>query len=352
MDNGSPFFAVIIVNYNAGHYLQKNLDSLARQTFRNFEVILVDNASEDGSIDDLITKDLPKFKLVAETQNHGFAKGNNLAVGHTQAPWIALLNPDAVAEPDWLAQLASAIEAHPEVKVFASAQMNMEAPSLMDGAGDAYLGFGFPWRGGFERPARELPAEGLCFSPCGAGAIFETRTFLAHNGFDEDFFCYCEDVDLGFRMQSAGEPCLFLPKAVISHKGSAISGRHSAFSTYYGTRNRIWTYFKNMPTPLLLLTLPVHIILSAYLVVRHAMLGQLKASVRGHYHGFRDGMKLRKKAALTRKARAIPLGELMNTMCWNILRMHKRKPHVRSRNTAGQNAVGDLLPPIDNANGS
>ncbi|WP_321491139.1 glycosyltransferase family 2 protein [uncultured Hyphomonas sp.] len=324
-----PVFSVVIVNYNGGAYVQAALDSLGGQTRRDFEVLLVDNASTDGSVDNPDVADLPAFTLMAETENHGYARGTNLGARRAKGEWIVCLNPDAVADPDFLDKIADGIRRHPGVGMFASAQYNLEDPSLLDGAGDAYLIFGIPWRGGFLRPATEMPEEGECFSPCGAGAVFRRELFLAHGGFDEEFFCYCEDVDLGFRLRLAGDTCIFLPRAVIHHVGGGLSGRASDFSIYHGTRNRVWTYAKDMPGPILWLTLPGHITLSLYLLMRGAMVGRVRETWRGMRDGLKDAARMRRKGQETRRSSRVPLWRLARTMAWNPWRMSQHRVHVR-----------------------
>lgn len=328
MDAGRPLFSVVIVNYNGGPLVQKAIDSLRQQTRQDFEVILVDNASNDQSIDALNTAGLPRFDLMAEAENHGFAKANNLAARRATGDWLVLLNPDAQADPDWLDAIARATVRYPETRMFASLQYDAMRPSMLDGAGDAYLVFGFPWRGGFGRPAEEVPGEGECFSPCGAGAVFERHLFLQHGGFDERFFCFCEDVDLGFRLRLAGERCLFIPDAVIHHVGGALSGRESEFATFHGTRNRLWTYVKNMPAPLLFLTLPGHVILMAYLLLRGAMTGRGGAMWRGVRAGLK-GLPEMRAARLSAPPRRNSLWRIARAMAWNPFRMSQRRVHVR-----------------------
>ncbi len=327
----APDFSVIIVNFNGGAFLQGAIDSLKAQTCRNFEVILIDNASTDGSLGALDTGGLPAFTLMPEAENHGFARGNNLAAAQAKGKWIALLNPDARASPGWLAALARAIEAHPETRTFASAQYLLDDPGTLDGAGDAYLLFGFPWRGGFGRAARELPGPGFCFSACGASAVYDRDLFLSVGGFDERFFCYCEDVDLGFRLQLLGEDCRFVPDAVIEHAGSAISGRESAFSTYHGTRNRIWTYVKNMPPGLMFLTLPGHVFLTLYILARNSFTPRFLPMLRGLYDGVSGSFRLRTSPQWRVIPRA-PSSDIAQLMAWNPVRMSQRRVHVRISN--------------------
>lgn len=324
-----PRFSVLIVNYNGGTYVKDALESLTRQSRRDFEVILIDNASTDGSVDELETSLLPAFTLLSETENHGYAGGMNRAAAHAQGDWLVGLNPDAVATPTWLEKIATGIARHPDAKMFASAQFALEAPDTLDGAGDAYLIIGIPWRGGFGRPASELPGEGECFSPCGAGGVFERETFLRHDGFDERFFCFCEDVDLGFRLRLAGETCIFLPDAVIHHVGGGISGRSSDFSIYHGFRNRIWTYAKNMPSVIFWLTLPAHIGLSLYLLARAFMTGRLRQTWRGMRDGLAGAVSMRRSGQELRRTRRVALWPLARSMAWNPFRMSSHRVHVR-----------------------
>ncbi|MEO1015846.1 MAG: glycosyltransferase family 2 protein [Pseudomonadota bacterium] len=324
-----PAITVAIINYNAGPMLQAAVDSLAAQSFRDFEVILIDNGSEDGSTAHLQTADLPAFHLINPGDNLGFAAGNNLAAKEGTGRWLALLNPDAEAAPNWLAKLLEATERHPDVKAFASAQYDVADPGKLDGVGDSYLIFGVPWRGGFGRSARELPEEGYCFSPCGAGAFYDRETFLAHGGYDERFFCYCEDVDLGFRMQLAGEPCVFVPAAAIRHAGSALAGRASEFTVFHGARNRVWTYAKNMPLPLLVLTLPGHLAIAGYLLLRAAMTRRLSPLWRGMKAGYGQAREIRRTSAFGPPKRRASLWRLARAMAWNPWRMSAHQAHVR-----------------------
>ena len=324
-----PTFSILIVNFNGGDYLAKALDSISTQTRRDFELILIDNASTDGSIDNVDLNNFPSATVVKNSENLGFARANNMGAAAANGRWLVLLNPDACADPDWLDKLAAAASMHPGYKVFTSAQLDMHAEDEMDGAGDAYLLFGIPWRGGFGHPRDAMPQDGLCFSGCGAGVMYDRALFRKLGGFDERFFCYCEDVDLGFRLQLMGEDCVFVSDAVIHHAGSGIAGAQSPFSIYHGTRNRIWTYFKNMPLIMLLLTLPVHIALSLYLLARSAFTRRFFPTLRG----MRDGLAGLPRVLMSRDWKAprrkVSLTALSRTMAWNPLMLRQRAPHVR-----------------------
>ena len=146
---------------------------------------------------------------------------------------------------------------HPGTAMFGSTQLDAADARRLDGAGDVYHASGLVWRGHHGAPVDSLPPEGEVFAPCAAAALYRRDAFMDAGGFDESFFCYCEDVDLGFRLRLLGHNCVQVAGARVHHVGSAITGRRSAFATYHSTRNRIWMFVKNMPAALLVPLLPV-----------------------------------------------------------------------------------------------
>lgn len=323
-----PTVCVIIVNYNGGEFIQAAVDHLKEQAVRPDEVIIVDNGSTDGSADTLDLGGLDEARLIRLEENAGFARANNLAAKQARSDWLALLNPDALAQNDWLAELMKATTRYPDVSMFASAQLDAADPGVIDGAGDCYYFLGIPWRGGFGRQASELPDEGECFSPCGASALFRRSTFLEAGGFDESYFCYCEDVDLGFRLRLQGERCVFIPSAVVHHFGSAISGRYSDFTVRLGTRNRLRTYLTNMPPLALSLTLPGHVLATAYLGIRAAFQPHGKAMRKGIVQGLADLPAIISRRREVQKTRTHSSAAILRAMSWNPVRLHGRKTHV------------------------
>lgn len=319
-----PDVCVIIVNYNAGKYLRPCVESLLSQTLTNFECILVDNGSTDGSMESLPELD-SRFTLIEAGENLGFAVANNRAVAKTSADWVALLNPDAFARPDWLEKGLDAKSRIANTAMVGSTQYLALEPGLFDGLGDEYHAFGVAWRAGFGKPVSNFDDlfDRKTFGPCGAGAFYDRQVFETLGGFDESFFCYHEDVDLAFRMRLSGYRCVQSAEAAIDHVSSAISGRASEFAVYHGTRNRIWTFFNNMPWPLLiLLTLP-HILTNlAFLIVSIFRKGRFKPTFRGMRHGFFSRPKNRPKK-VTRK---VSLLNLLGAMGWNPLKVVRRAP--------------------------
>jgi GT2 family glycosyltransferase len=254
---------VIIVNYNSGALLQDAITGVQKQTYRSWKLVVVDNASTDGSADHL-EETFPNTQVIRSPKNLGFAAANNLAVTTTPAvSWIALLNPDAVPHPRWLEELVAATRAYPEYGSFSSRTITAHNPDIIDGAGDVYHISGRYWRrgsGSLNSPKYAVNKE--VFSACAAAALYSAIAWSKVGGMDETFFCYGEDVDLGFHMQLAGYRCMYIPGALAVHHGSATTVRHSEFSTYHGHRNLVWTFVKNMPGALFWLLLPLHFLLN------------------------------------------------------------------------------------------
>lgn len=268
--------SLIIINWNGELFLQQCLTALMAQKVLPFEIILVDNASTDKSVE--IAQRFPLVRLIALDKNVGFARGNNLAIESTskECTWIALVNPDAYAEPDWLGQLLAAAETYPEFDVFGSKLVTADNPMVLDGVGDTYHISGLVWRLRHGEPvASSCENEREIFSPCAAAALYRRSALLKLGGFDETYFCYVEDVDLGFRLRLAGYRCLYVPRSVVHHVGSGTTGgQHSDFAIYHGHRNLVWTFVKNMPGILFWLLLPLHILLNIISIVWFVLRGR------------------------------------------------------------------------------
>lgn len=273
---------VVIVNWNGGLYLRQCLQALQAQTESHFLAVIADNGSTDGSQAEVALLSDPRFSLLSLGTNLGFAVANNRAVQHSTAgDWIALLNPDAFAEPGWLACLLKAAELDAQAASFGSRLVNASDPTLLDGSGDVYDMSGRVWRRdhGARMNAAAARADEI-FSPCAAAALYRRDAWNAAAGFDEDFFCYVEDVDLGFRLRLLGYRSQYVPDSVCHHVGSGITGRHSDFAGYYGQRNLVWTFVKNMPGVLFWLLLPLHVLLNGAALLLFASRGQGRVALR------------------------------------------------------------------------
>ncbi|HSR31216.1 MAG TPA: glycosyltransferase family 2 protein, partial [Anaerolineae bacterium] len=284
----SPKVSVLIVSWNSAAHLPRCLAGLAEQSYQDFEVIVVDNASTNpADVDDLGAR-WPSLQLRTERldANLGFAAANNIGARLARGEWLALLNPDAFPETSWLDELMKAAGSGSNA-FFASRQIQEERPRLLDGEGDAYHVSGLAWRRLYNRPVYPGPYPKEVFTACAAAALFDRKRFLEVGGFDEDYFAYHEDVDLGFRLRLCGQKCVFVPTAVVHHVGSYTSGRLSDFVVYHGHRNLVWTYFKDMPALLFWAYLPLHIIMNAIVVVSFCLQGRSRVIVQAKLDALR-----------------------------------------------------------------
>jgi GT2 family glycosyltransferase len=307
--------AVVIVNYNGGRFIERCLASLAAQTLRPRRVIVVDNASVDGSADQIQAL-YPALQLIRCDTNYGFAKANNIGIENAlDCRWIACLNPDAFAEPDWLQSFTAAARAAPEFNFFGCKMIQADDPTRLDGTGDIYHVSGVAWRRDHCRPEREGAREDdEIFAPCAAAALYRRDILTEVGGFDESFFCYFEDVDLAFRLRLRGHKCRYIASARVHHMASAITGRRSDFSIYHGHRNLVWTYVKNMPSPLFWLYLPLHLGLNIGAVVYFGLKGRGRPIIRAKrdaLRGLRRVWSERKKVQAEKRVSAPELNRLM-----------------------------------------
>ena len=311
-----PKVTVVIVNWNGERFLNRCLSALLAQTVIPSEIMLVDNASSDASIE-IVCRFL-SVRVLMQNENLGFARGNNVAIeaSDKESEWIAMLNPDAFPEPHWLEALLSAARENSEFDVFGSKLVKAADPSVLDGAGDAYHISGLVWRMGHGVPSASLSAQASeVFSPCAAAALYRRSALVEVGGFDEDFFCYVEDVDLGFRLRLAGHRCLSVPEAVVHHVGSGTTGGQlSEFAVYHGHRNLVWTYVKNMPGVLFYLFLPLHIAMNVVALAVFMVRGQGRVMLRAKWDAIKGLPKMWRKRRAIQSSRIATVREIWRLM--------------------------------------
>lgn len=257
---GNGRVSVVIPNWNGKRFLAGCLDSLAKQTYDKVEVIVVDNGSADGSVE-LLQENYPYIKLVRFEQNTGFSVAVNAGIRASDSEFVALLNNDTIVEPDWLKEMVRAMREHAEIGSTGCKMLAYDDKELLDGAGDGYRRGGLPGRIGHrEKDKGQFDQERLILGACGGAALYR-RSMLNEIGlFDEDYFAYLEDVDLGLRAQSAGYKCLYVPSAVIYHLGCGTTGSgYHPMVVRLSSQNNWNTIIKNIPGPLLFKFLP-HIV--------------------------------------------------------------------------------------------
>ena len=244
-----------MVNHNSGPWLSRCLQALAEQILSDFETVVVDNASTDESAAALLPD--PRFRRLRPDRNLGFAAGNNLAARDCAAPWLALLNPDAVPHPDWLASLLQEAERHPDCVIFGSTQWRAGAAEVLDGSGDCLSLYGMTWRSGYGQRVRTPLHGDEVLAACGAALMIRRDWFERLGGLEERLFCYVEDVDLCLRARLQGASVWQSAIAQVQHVGGASTEfGSSCFSLYHGNRNLIWVIARCIPLPWLLISLP------------------------------------------------------------------------------------------------
>lgn len=312
--------AAVIVNYNSGDYLLACLRALSEQSYPLARIIVIDNCSTDNSLESL--KDAFGGEIIKLGQNVGFAKGNNLAAEQAEdCEWLAFVNPDAVLERRWLEKLLEAAATQPHCAFVGGRLLQAGDTGRLDGAGDVYHVSGAHWRRGWgQLSAGRYAIIEEVFSPCAAAAICRTDVFLKVGGFDESFFCYAEDIDLGFRIRLRGLNCFYVPDAIAYHVGSAITGRRSDFTVYHGHRNLVWTYFKNMPWPLFWLYLPQHILLNLISLAWFSLRGKARVIFKAKWDALMGLPRILRERKKIQSARCVTALELRRVMARRLFR--------------------------------
>lgn len=239
--------SVIIPNFNGKQYLKNCLDAMKRQVYRDFEVILVDNGSEDGSAD-YVREHYPEVHVLTLQENRGFCGGVNAGIQASESPYVVLLNNDTIAEKYFLKNLVSFMKEHPGTFSCQAKMLKLQDRDKIDDAGNYYCALGWAFADGKGKPETRYNREKRVFSACAGAAIYDKRLLEKTGLFDEVHFAYLEDLDIGYRARLLGYENWFCPKARVYHVGSGTSGsRYNLFKVRYSSRNNIYMIYKNMP---------------------------------------------------------------------------------------------------------
>ncbi|MDD3137455.1 MAG: glycosyltransferase family 2 protein [Lachnospiraceae bacterium] len=255
---------IIIPNYNGKHFMQPCLESLAHQTYKEFKILVVDNASSDDSL--LYMKEAyPNIEVISLTENFGFSKAVNVGIKHATTPYVILLNNDTTVDAHYVETMVAAIESSNQIFSVSSKMIQMYHPELIDSAGDLYTLLGWGICRGIGRPISNYITTDEVFSACAEAAIYRRKIFAKIGFFDESHFAYLEDIDIGYRAKIYGYKNMFCPASLVYHVGSGTSGsKYNTFKVKLSSRNSIYLNYKNMP--LLQLIINFIPLLSGYIV--------------------------------------------------------------------------------------
>ena len=238
---------IVIPNYNGKHFMEPCLSSLSEQTYKNFHILVVDNASSDGSIE-YMEENYPDIELIKLQKNFGFSKAVNIGIQHSRTPYVILLNNDTTVDTRYVEEMVKAIEKSPKIFSVSSKMIQMYHPELIDSAGDLYTLLGWGVCRGCGRPVSNYQKYDEIFTACAGAAIYRRSVFDEIGYFDENHFAYLEDIDIGYRARIYGYYNMYCPTALVYHVGSGTSGsKYNSFKVKLAARNNLYLNYKNMP---------------------------------------------------------------------------------------------------------
>lgn len=248
--------SVVIPNFNGIAFLDSVLASLEGQTLSNFEVILVDNGSTDGSCS-FVTANYPWVHLIELSENFGFCGAVNAGIRAAKAPYVLLLNNDTEVKEDFVEEMLAAIRRHKNAFSCGARMVQYHDRDRLDDVGNYYCALGWSFARGRGKDIHAYETEDKIFSACAGAAIYRKKIIEKIGYFDEEHFAYLEDTDIGYRARIYGYENWYAPKAIVYHVGSGTSGsRYNQFKTRYSSRNNIYLIYKNMPLLQIILNLP------------------------------------------------------------------------------------------------
>ena len=286
--------SVIIPNYNGEEYLENCMDSLMKQDVRSFEIIVIDDASNDESMKRAAEKypengAFPRTRYVWHKENKGFCASVNEGIELAAAPYVILLNNDTVAETSFVKEMFYAIRRSEKIFSVQAKMLSLKDQDVIDDAGDYYCSLGWAYAAGKGRKASRYKKEKKIFAACAGAAIYRKEILQKIGGFDEQHFAYLEDIDIGYRAKLHGLKNLFTPKAVVYHAGSAATGsRYNHFKARLSARNSVYIIYKNMPVWQIIVNFPLFVIGFSLKVLFYILKGMGNTYIKGLY----EGMKL------------------------------------------------------------
>jgi GT2 family glycosyltransferase len=299
--------SIVIPNYNGKEHLRVCLESIRNQTYKDYEIILVDNNSKDDSIK-FTEENFPEVRIVKLNYNSGFAKAVNEGIKKSKGEYVLLLNNDTECESDFLSEMISGFKSE-ETGSVACKMLNFYDRSIIDNAGDFIKLRGSPYARGFQKKdSGQYEKEEYIFGACAGAAVYRKEVFEKAGYFDEDFFAYYEDVDMSFRMQIEGYKCFYNPKAVCYHKRGGTSGSMSGLETMLCEKNLVAVRLKNYPLTLLIASFPFFMFVRIkryYIFLTRHSYSLFKSAVKGYFRGLAEFPKSLRKRKMIQQRKAV-----------------------------------------------
>lgn len=293
-----PKVCVIIPNWNGKKHLEKCLQSLRDQTYTNYEIMIVDNGSTDNSVS-YLQKNFPEVIILKLDRNVGYSVAINTGLIHSDSKYVVALNNDTIVQPEWLSELIIVAESNGQIGSCQSKILSLSNPSVIDAVGLSVDNRGNPKQEGYlSKDKGQYNKIREVFGACSAAVIYRRQALIQVGLFDRDFFAYCEDIDIAVRLRIAGWKCMYVPKAIVYHIGSATGRDKSPFKTYLLQRNNYFYRVKNFSINAILkylLEKPLTITLT---ITRYCISGEshlIIPSLKGDLHGIKNYQKMYKK---------------------------------------------------------
>lgn len=249
--------SVVIPNFNGESYIENCINSVKKQNYENIEIIVVDDASQDRSVE--IIKTFENVSLYINEKNSGFDVSINRGIRAASGEYLLLLNNDVVLTPDFITRLVASIEKKERIFSVSSKMVRYYERDKIDDAGDFYHILGWAFKRGDGASVQRYNRPGRVFSACAGAGLYRKSVFDEIGLFDENFFAYMEDVDIGFRAMTSGYENWYEPAAVCYHIGSATTAegnKYSPFKVRLAARNNIYTVYKNLPLAMIAVNFP------------------------------------------------------------------------------------------------
>ncbi len=324
----APRISFVVVTHQSEDCIEECLRSIHSQRPRPSQVTVVDSGSRDGTATRVAR--FASVRWLPMGRNIGFAAAANRGVATASGDLVAVLNADVSLHPGWVSAMLRSADRYPTCGSFGSVQFRSAGDGL-DGAGDCLHCSGLVWRrgkGDATRPREDLET----FSACGAAAVYRRDAFLRCGGFEESFFCYFEDVDLGFRLRLRGHGCVTVAAASCEHRhGHSAGGPQSEFETYHGHRNMVWSYLRCMPEPLLWLLVPAFIASQLACLAATSLRGQGRLALRAKLDALSELRRVLRERRSIQRSRLASAAAIANALAWAIV--------PRRRDSRGRSAV-------------